>query len=70
MKNFFKKLFNISDDEIEVVAEEQAAEPEAVAEEPAVRKKPPKRRLTKRAKPRSIGGKTTNKGWPLKRSFF
>ena len=35
MKNFFKKLFNISDDEIEVVAEEQAAEPEAVAEEQA-----------------------------------
>ena len=35
MKNFFKKLFNISDDEIEVVAEEQAAEPEEATQEEA-----------------------------------
>ena len=35
MKNFFKKLFNISDDDAEVVVEEQAAEPEAAVEEQA-----------------------------------
>ena len=33
MKNFFKKLFNISDDETEVAVEDQAAERIRIAED-------------------------------------